>query len=77
MLPSFLKPIFWSYKFSELDKKQHRRLIITQILAYGNIKMIRWLLKNYPLQEILTTLKKSGLKEWDPKSYFFWQTILS
>ena len=76
MLPSFLKPVFWSYDFSLLDTKKHKHVIVYQILTFGTLKMVQWLLENFSLEDIRQSFEKSGFEHFDRKNYSFWKTVL-
>lgn len=51
-LPKFLQPFLWSVKIEELDWWTDRIYIIHQILAFGDVKALKWLFKNYSREEI-------------------------
>jgi len=74
-LPNFLKVFFWSYDFYRLDKKKDKRLIIKNILEYGNKEAVNWLRKTYSEDEIKNTIKNSVKTEWSKKSLNYWSLI--
>ena len=51
-VPQFLQPFLWSVNIQELKKKKDKIYIIHQILSYGNLKALSWLLRTYSKQEI-------------------------
>ena len=51
-LPENLKSLFWSYKFENLDCEKDKRLIVVQIINYGNWSQWKWLVNNYGREEI-------------------------
>jgi hypothetical protein len=56
-LPEFLKPYFWSYDLDKLDKEKNYKLIITQVLNYGDELAEKWINNNYPqdvIREVVT-----------------------
>ena len=76
MLPTYLKSLFWSYKFEDLDKEQDKSLIIFNILNYGNFQAWQWLLANYGREEIRDVVKKSTATAWFKQSLSLWQNVL-
>ncbi len=51
-LPENLKPLFWSYNFENLDREKDKRLIVIQIINYGNWSQWKWLVDNYRREEV-------------------------
>jgi len=74
-LPRFLKKYFWDVDFSKLDKKTHSRFIIERILEYGDEKAIKWMEKNFKLNEIKKVVCQS--RNLSLKSANFWQLIFN
>ncbi len=74
-LPSFLKPFFWSYDFSKLNIQNHKKLIIQNILNYGNEKSVKWLRKKFSEDDIKGVIKNSSQSEWDKKSLNLWSLV--
>lgn len=66
VLPPSFQPMFWSYRFSELDRKDDVTLIIKQLLSYGNLRHWQWLIKNYGLRKIRSVLSKTPQSELRP-----------
>lgn len=54
LLPENLKGILWSKNINDLDLENDKIYIIHQILSFGDIDEIRWLFKNYSLDEVKT-----------------------
>ena len=52
LLPENLKGILWSKNINDLDLENDKIYIIHQILSFGDIDEIRWLFKNYSLDEV-------------------------
>jgi len=46
-LPSFFKPILWSYSFNSIDAEEDKRVIIINSINYGDLRHWRWIVKNY------------------------------
>ncbi len=69
-LPSFFKPLFWSYEFSSIDPGRDKKTIIINTINYGKWKDWLWLIKFYgektfkkTFQEIpATEFRKPALK---------------
>lgn len=74
-LPKSLQPVLWSVKIGDLDLKKDRVYIIHQILAFGNLKQLKWLLRNYSLKEIREVFLKYPLKSYRPQSFNFIKEI--
>ena len=75
-LPRFLKAYFWSVKFDELDLDKDKDYIIHQILAYGDLKAIKWLFKVYNKKEIKNSFLKKPSKIYRPQTFNFVKNIL-
>ncbi|GAB4219527.1 MAG: hypothetical protein Fur009_6110 [Candidatus Microgenomates bacterium] len=74
-LPYYLKPFLWSVKLDSLDLKKDSYYIIHQILAYGDLKAIKWLFKTYSRQEIINNFKKK-FKDYRKQRFYFVKDIL-
>lgn len=55
-LPAYLQSSLWSYDLSKMDLYKNVRVIITQILNYGNERQLRWLFSNYDTETMRGTL---------------------
>jgi len=51
-LPKMLQSSLWSYDISNMDIKRDKKLIIAQIINYGNKKQLRWMKNTYSDEEI-------------------------
>ncbi len=65
-LPSFFKPILWSYDFSKIDIKKNKKTIIVNGINYGDLKHWKWLIKNYGRENVRGELKKISATELRP-----------
>lgn len=74
-IPSFLQGILWSVRVEDLDLQKDKVYIIHQILSYGNFKELRWLLKNYSLQEIKKVFLDHPIKVYRPQAFNFIKEI--
>jgi len=66
-LPSFFKPILWSYDFPKLDVWKDKKTIIINTINYGDLKHWRWLIKIYDLKRIRSVIKKVPFTEMRPR----------
>jgi len=74
-LPNFLKKYFWDVDFLELKKENHSRFIIERILEFGDQKAVKWMMKNFGLEEIKKVLRQS--RNLSTKSANFWRFIFN
>lgn len=58
-IPKKLQPVLWSTDVNLLDSERDKYYIIHQILSFGIMDEIRWVLKTYSKKEIIDTFKKS------------------
>ena len=70
---NFLKPLFWDVDRNKLLSGKHNPFIIQRILEKGDLDSIYWLLKNFPEQEVRTTIKSNTISR---KTAWFWSLIL-
>lgn len=67
-LPSFFKPLFWSYNFSGIDLGSDKKLIIVQTVNYGNLEHWGWINKFYGSKEVRDLLQKVASTEFRPQA---------
>lgn len=46
-VPSFFRPILWSYRPGALDPVRHKKIIIAAAVNYGSLKHWRWIAQQY------------------------------
>ncbi|MGC9031761.1 MAG: DUF6922 domain-containing protein [Minisyncoccia bacterium] len=63
-LPLFLKPLFWSYKFSSIDPKRDKRRVIINIINYGKWKHWLWMIKFYGRKTVKKIVEESPASEF-------------
>ena len=63
-LPEFFKPLFWSYKFSLLDPYRHKRVIVVNVLNYGDLNQWQWLIKTYGKSELKNFIESLPASEF-------------
>jgi len=73
--PEFLRQYFWDIDFDKFDYRRYPRYVIERILEYGNVIVIRWMLKTFTQDQIISALEKS--RELTPKSANFWALMLN
>ena len=76
-IPKFLQPYLWSYDLSQMDAKEDKTTIVTQVLNLGDKKAVKWLFKTYKISEIKGVLKKPQRGLWLEKSINYWIKILN
>ena len=62
-LPSFFKPIFWSYNFSLIDPEKDKKLIVINTINYGDLKHWRWLINAYGKEGVRSVLERISSTE--------------
>lgn len=62
-IPTFFKPILWSYDFSKINPKKDKKTIIVNSINYGDLKHWKWLSNAYGKTEISRILSKISVKE--------------
>lgn len=65
-LPESFRPMFWSFRFPDIDPDKEAPLIIKQILAYGDLPEWRWMVKKYGRHKIKAVLSKTLQTELRP-----------
>ena len=76
-LPKFLQPFLWSVKIKELELVKDKIYIIHQILAFGNLKALRWLFATYSTADIKKTFLEHSLKIYHDSGFEFAKKILN
>jgi len=74
-LPKSLQPILWSVKIEDLNLEKDKIYIIHQILAFGNLKELKWLFNNYLLKEIKEIFLKHSIRIYRPQAFNFIKKI--
>ncbi len=57
-LPSFFKPILWSYDFSSVTSEKYKKTIILNAINYGDLKHWRWISRHYGKNAVKETLEQ-------------------
>lgn len=74
-LPQFLQPCLASYDLSKMAIKRDKRTIITEVLNKGDDKAIKWLGKNYTLEQIKEVVVNPIRGMWLSEVLVYWQKI--
>jgi hypothetical protein len=77
VLPSFVKPYLWSYDLENLDDKEDKKRIITNVLNLGTKEATDWVINKFGREEIENTIENPLRGEWDKKSLNFWSLIFN
>lgn len=77
MLPNFLQTALWSYDLKKMTKNRYKKVIITQILNFGNWRQLQWLLQNYSAKEIKEVLKNPSRGMWRADVINYWEKIFN
>ncbi len=70
-----LQSIFWEFDLKTLDMFKAKKLIIERVLEKGKLIQIKWLFKNYSLEEVYKVLESS--MNISSKSLRFWISFLN
>lgn len=74
-IPPFIYPALWSYDPRRMDVRTSAETIITQVLNYGDWKMVRWLLKVYDPATIRTVVAHPRRGVWSAQALNLWLTL--
>jgi hypothetical protein len=67
-LPKNFRPLFWSYRFEELDSQKDERVIVANLINYGSLTHWRWLVREYGATEIKRVLQSIPTTEIKPRT---------
>lgn len=76
MLPKSVKNVLWSEKIEDINPEIHKKLIIGQVLNYGDQNAVSWLLTHYNKKILKNTASQIPRGQWDKKSLALWSLIL-
>lgn len=65
----------WSYDLGRLDLGRDRETVITQVLNFGGLKEVQWLLRHYSRREIAHVIQRPNRGSWLPRVLHFWTSI--
>ena len=67
-LPDSFRPLFWSYRFEELDPSKDKKTVVIQLMNYGSLTHWRWLIGQYGRAEIRNILQSIPATEIKPRT---------
>jgi len=70
-IPENLQPILWSKDVHELSLEEDKSYIIHQVLMYGSLADIKWLLDTYPPREVKRIFIEHPKKLYTPQAFNF------
>jgi len=70
-LPDKMRHIFWSTDINSLDLVKNKSYIIHQILIYGALEDLKWLLKTYSKNVVTDVFKSRPSKNYPAEVYYF------
>lgn len=73
--PKFLRQYFWEIDFESLDMDKYPKYVIKRILEYGDEKAIRWMGRNFNLDEIKEVV--CNTRDLSLRSANFWAVVLN
>lgn len=73
-IPRSLYRFFWDVDPAKVNPRTHPYYVINRLLDKGDLEAARWVLKSFPKDLIIETLKT--LRDFSPKSARFWATYL-
>ncbi len=66
-----LKPLLWSRDIKTLDFKKDKIYIINQVLAYGSIEDIKYIVGIYSKEEVINVFMNNPLKVYTRPVFLF------
>jgi len=76
MIPRIIWPFLWSYDVNSMDIKADCKIIIFNVLNYGDFDAIKWLFKTYREEEIVSNANIFPETSWNKKSLNLWKIRL-
>ncbi len=67
-LPDSFRPLFWSYRFEELDPRKDKKTVVVQLVNYGSLDHWGWLVRQYGRVEIRNVLQSIPATEIKPRT---------
>jgi len=71
-----ITPCLWSYNIDNIDLREDKEIIITQVLNYGDAERIKWLYSVYTEEDIREVVLSPRRGRWFEKVLNFWEIIL-
>ena len=73
-LPVSLYKFFWDIEAAQLNPANHPTYVINRLLDKGDLEAARWVVKNFPKNEIVRTFKT--VRDFSPWNGTFWANYL-
>ena len=68
--PEKFKTFFWDTDLKNLDLEKHKTFIIERLLFIGDFPEVRWLLKEYGIEQIREIVKISRVLDSPTKNFY-------
>lgn len=76
-IPKSLKGVLWSADISKMDLERDRAYIVNQVLSYGTLDEIRWLMRTYGEKIVREVFLNQPIKVYTPSAFRFSQLLLN
>ena len=63
-LPSFFKPVLWSYDFSKIDPEENIERIIVNTINYGDWRHWQWIVNYYGKSKVKRIIENTPASEF-------------
>jgi hypothetical protein len=71
IVPEYLQPILWSKGFEKLSLEDDKNYIVHQVLMYGDLKDIKWLLETYSRSKVREIFVQQPKKVYTAPAFNF------
>lgn len=75
-IPRSLQGVLWSAGVSHLDMDKDKEYIIHQVLMYGTLAQIQWLLRVYGVKMVQEVFLSHPVKVYTPQALYFIKNII-
>ena len=76
-IPQNITPCLWSYNIDNIDLREDKEIIITQVLNYGDAERIKWLYSVYNDEDIKEVVIHPRRGLWFDRVLNFWELMLN
>lgn len=76
-LPEFFRPLFWSFKFEDLDYIEAKKTVVINTINYGSWKHWQWLNETYGSAELKRVVENCYLSEFHPAAIKLFTLLLN
>lgn len=70
-VPKSLQGALWSVNVKRLDIDKDKEYITHQILMYGTLEEIRWLIRTYGIEAVRKTFRQTPYRIYTPPAFNF------